>query len=292
MRVTEVKVGAARLPPRQSGQAALPPPVVQTVQGLKGSLVATIAANILRPIVDALPVAGATRRADEPGLATWIVLVGLAVVMTTAPVSPPASAGTMLSHQVQESGTSGPVDAHRRSQARGRTNEAAVTPFRVKIWGAVARPGWITVQPGSTAKSALVAAGGTVSDGTLRQVEMRRDGRLVRLVDFYQILLEGSRADPLLESGDELFVPQAGPTATAEGRLVRPGVFELLPGDTMEDLVRYAGGLEAGTASQLELQREDSESRWRTVARVAVEKGWEDLATQTGVTNRDRLLVR
>ncbi len=133
----------------------------------------------------------------------------------------------------------------------GATTRFNVTVARLRtvqvfVTGEVARPGSFQVSAAGTALSALYAAGGPTENGSFRRVEIRRGDSHLAPLDLYDYLLRGdSRNDPRLENGDVIFVPVRGTQARITGAVVRPAIYELLPQETLRDLLRAAGGFEA-----------------------------------------------
>ena len=100
--------------------------------------------------------------------------------------------------------------------------------MRVYVVGDVQRPGAYDVSSLSTPLSALYAAGGPTSRGSLRILRQYRGSQLVRQIDLYDFLLKGVRSDvERLLPGDTLMVPPAGPQVTVEGMVHRPAIYEL-----------------------------------------------------------------
>ncbi len=99
---------------------------------------------------------------------------------------------------------------------------------RVYVVGDVQRPGPYDVSSMSTPLSALFAAGGPTSRGSLRVMRQYRGNNLVREIDLYDLLLRGVRSnnDRLLP-GDTILVPPYGPQVTVEGMVHRPAIYEL-----------------------------------------------------------------
>ena len=129
------------------------------------------------------------------------------------------------------------------SVARLRSNQ-------VYVLGDVLHPGSYVISSAGTALTALYAAAGPTINGTLRNVTIRRGDRVVSTLDVYDYLLRGDAThDVRLETGDVIFVPVHGDRVRIIGQIVRPATYELKAGETVADLLRYAGGLRA-TASQ------------------------------------------
>jgi protein involved in polysaccharide export with SLBB domain len=113
----------------------------------------------------------------------------------------------------------------------------------------VQRPGAYDVSSLSTPLSALYAAGGPTSRGSLRILRQYRGDHLVREIDLYDFLLKGVRSDAeRLLPGDTLLVPGVGPQVTVEGMVHRPAIYELNGEKTLDQVIDLAGGV-LGTAN-------------------------------------------
>jgi protein involved in polysaccharide export with SLBB domain len=120
---------------------------------------------------------------------------------------------------------------------------------RIYVVGDVQRPGAYDVSSLSTPLSALFAAGGPTSRGSLRILRQYRGDHLVREIDLYDFLLKGVRSDvERLLPGDTLLVPGAGAQVTVEGMVHRPAIYELNGEKTLDQVIDLAGGV-SGTAS-------------------------------------------
>src|SRR5690606_40261618 len=90
------------------------------------------------------------------------------------------------------------------------------------------------------------AAGGIVESGSLRNVRVVRAGQIIAVVDLYEFLITGTLgANVGLQDGDVVSVPGVGPQAGVAGEVRRPGLYELAQGETLADLIEYAGGFTA-----------------------------------------------
>ncbi|MEE4184208.1 MAG: SLBB domain-containing protein [Gammaproteobacteria bacterium] len=120
----------------------------------------------------------------------------------------------------------------------------ALRSITVLIVGDAQRPGSYTVSGLSTITNALLASGGVSPVGSLRAIELRRDGKLVTTLDLYDLLLNGdSSKDLRLESGDIIFIPPVGPTVGVGGFVRRPAVYEVRRERTAAEMISIAGGL-------------------------------------------------
>ena len=126
----------------------------------------------------------------------------------------------------------------------------------VQIVGEVASPGVYTVPPFSTVGTSLLSAGGITISGSLRDVRVLRDDEIVNSIDYYKLFLEGqSNTDFRILNGDVIFVPVRISTVEISGEVSRPGIYELLPGEYIDQLISYAGGLKPTSGLTVELRR-------------------------------------
>ena len=138
----------------------------------------------------------------------------------------------------------------------GGTTQFAVSVARLRslqvfVVGDVLRPGSYRVSSAGTALTALYAAGGPSENGSLRRIEVRRDGRTVTTLDVYDYLTQGDASrDARLQDGDVVFVPPRLARVRALGEVLRPATYEVKPGETLADLVRIAGGFTALASPQ------------------------------------------
>jgi polysaccharide biosynthesis/export protein len=119
-------------------------------------------------------------------------------------------------------------------------------PNQIFVSGQVNRPGAVMVNAVASALNALYEAGGPAPTGSFREIRIMRGNRLVERVDLYDYLLRGDNlSDTRLASGDVLFVPSAAAHVSVHGQVVRPAIYEVLPGETLLDVLGFAGGLNA-----------------------------------------------
>ena len=122
----------------------------------------------------------------------------------------------------------------------------------VAVVGHAYEPGTYSM-PGAiaTAYNLLWWAGGPTEDGTLRDVEIRRLGKTIGVVDLYKYELgAGSAEDITLQSGDVLYIPGRLSSVAVQGEVRTPAVFELMPGETLQDAIRFTGGIKASAVAQ------------------------------------------
>jgi protein involved in polysaccharide export with SLBB domain len=115
--------------------------------------------------------------------------------------------------------------------------------IRIFLLGEVDMPGSYTVSGLATVTNALFAGGGITRLGSLRNIQLKRNGQLVRTLDLYDLLLKGDTSDDArLLPGDVVFIPPVGPTVSINGEILRPAIYELRANTTVADMVALAGG--------------------------------------------------
>jgi protein involved in polysaccharide export with SLBB domain len=132
-----------------------------------------------------------------------------------------------------------------------------VRTIQVFVIGKVTQPGLYSVSALSHVSNALVAAGGVSKMGSLRNIEVRRDNRVIATLDLYDLLLRGDTiGDVRLSARDVIFVPVIGPVAGVAGDVKSPAIYEMKGSETLGNLLRMAGGVTAfGYAERLQLER-------------------------------------
>lgn len=157
---------------------------------------------------------------------------------------------------------------NRRVQETYLGTQASVTlgelrSMRVFILGEASHPGSYTVSSLSTMTNALLVSGGVKPTGSLRQVQLRRQGEVIATLDLYQLLLYGdTSADQSLQAGDTLFIPPVSDTVAVDGEVRRPAIYELSGGETLADMVAMAGGYTRDAApAHTQLERVDERRR-------------------------------
>jgi polysaccharide biosynthesis/export protein len=133
---------------------------------------------------------------------------------------------------------------------------------QIFVVGQVRRPGTYTVSSLSTLVNALFASGGPSPQGSMRRIQLKRQGRVVTEFDLYELLLKGDQSkDCRLLPGDVVYIPPAGPQVAVAGSVHNPAIYELNGVTRAADLFELAGGLSAvadGQRVTLERVRERS----------------------------------
>lgn len=148
-----------------------------------------------------------------------------------------------------------------------------IRSIQVYVAGAARRPGVYTVSSLSTLVDALFASGGPSPSGSLRHIEVRRNGAVVTDFDLYALLIRGDKTkDVPLQPGDVIFIPPVGPEVAATGSVRSPAIYEIRDGETLADLIADAGGAAATAAeTRVSIERVD-DHRDRLTMEVAYDK--------------------
>ena len=164
-----------------------------------------------------------------------------------------------------------------------------VRTINVFVIGNAAYPGSYTVSSLATVTTALFAAGGVLPIGSLRTIQVKRQGETVKTFDLYDLLMSGDSSNDIkLQPGDVVFIPAIGQTASIDGEVQRPAIYELKGKQTVADLIRMAGGLTPDAdGAKAALVRVDAEQR-RVVLNVNPLTGSAD--TQS-LRNGDQLQI-
>lgn len=135
--------------------------------------------------------------------------------------------------------------------------------IRVLVTGEANQIGYYTVSGLATMTTALYASGGVKPIGSLRDIQLKRQGQVVRRLDLYDLLIRGdTRDDARLLPGDTIFIPPIGATVAVEGEVKRPAVYELREEATVEEVIQIAGGLTAeADATRVSLTQVDQARR-------------------------------
>lgn len=145
---------------------------------------------------------------------------------------------------------------------------SAIRTIQISVLGEVNIPGTYRLSAFTTVLNALYKAGGITSIGSMRDVKVIRGGEEFASVDIYSVLFgTAPNVNVPLREGDIILVPPYQALASIDGGVKRPMFYELKPGETVADLVRYAGGFtgDAIDASVNLSRREGARQRIYTV---------------------------
>jgi len=121
-----------------------------------------------------------------------------------------------------------------------------IRPVKVSVLGNVTTPGPHLVNGMATVLNALYASGGIATSGTLRDVKVYRNNKLIKTIDLYDYITQGNiDQDIRLSNNDVLFVGPRISSITLQGKVRKEAIYELKEGETLENLFKYSGGLSA-----------------------------------------------
>lgn len=116
--------------------------------------------------------------------------------------------------------------------------------IQVNVMGEVMQPGTYSLSSFASAFHALYSAGGVSEIGSLREINVVRKGKKVASIDIYQFIMKGTLSgDIQLQEGDAVIVPAYQQLVEIKGNVKRPMFYEMRDGETLQDLLHYAGGL-------------------------------------------------
>lgn len=112
----------------------------------------------------------------------------------------------------------------------------------VNVYGEVKTPGTYTLSAFATPLNALYSAGGISDLGTLRSIKVHRQGKLIAVVDVYDIILNGKSANIHLADNDVIYVGSYDCLVKVTGKVKRPMIYEMKKNESVSSLLKYAGG--------------------------------------------------
>ena len=156
----------------------------------------------------------------------------------------------------------------------------ALRSMQVFVFGEAYKPGRYTVPSLSTITNVLYLSGGVSEIASLRNIQLKRNGKILARLDLYDLLLSGDRSSDIrLQAGDTIFIPSIGQTASIEGQVRRPAIYEVKQKPTVGELINLAGGLlPKAYQSKARIKRVD-DLGFMTVVDI-------DLKTQKGLNSR------
>ncbi|HHG3067668.1 TPA: SLBB domain-containing protein [Vibrio parahaemolyticus] len=129
--------------------------------------------------------------------------------------------------------------------------------MQVFVMGDAYKPGAYTVSALTTISQAIYYSGGFGESGALRDIQLKRDGKIIRKLDMYDLLLKGDAInDVRLLPDDVVLIGSVNDTVSIEGEINRPAIYEVKQGETYQQLIQMAGGFTANAhTEQLEIKR-------------------------------------
>ncbi len=129
--------------------------------------------------------------------------------------------------------------------------------FRIFVLGESRTPGSYLVSGMATMTHALYVSGGLTDIASYRHVQLKRQGRLIKTLDLYDLLLKGdTSSDKRLQPGDTVFIPKLAKQISVSGEVLKPALYEIKHEKTLADLITLAGGLKSDAyAKSVQLSR-------------------------------------
>jgi protein involved in polysaccharide export with SLBB domain len=112
----------------------------------------------------------------------------------------------------------------------------------INVVGDVENPGSYTFPAINTAYNILAYVGGPTKSGTIRDIQIKRDGKIIRTFDLYKFLFTPEKQDDVfLDNNDYIYVSAQKNIVQIEGAINKAGRYEMKPGETFEDLLKFCG---------------------------------------------------
>lgn len=128
-------------------------------------------------------------------------------------------------------------------QTRVELSVGNIRSIRVSVAGEASFPGTYTLPSLATAFNALYACGGPGEIGSMRDIRIIRNGTQLASLDFYEFLMSGNlRNNVVLQDNDVLLVAANSSKVIVDGAIKRPAIYEIKQGESLADLIRFAGG--------------------------------------------------
>ncbi len=117
---------------------------------------------------------------------------------------------------------------------------------QVTLTGFVNAPGIYNTTTISSVKDILIEAGGISDVGSVRKIQVLRNGKVIDTIDYYHLLMMGrDHGDTVIQAGDVIHVPRAYGLITIDGEVNTPAIYEIEPHETLAHILKFAGGLKA-----------------------------------------------
>jgi protein involved in polysaccharide export with SLBB domain len=142
----------------------------------------------------------------------------------------------------------------------------------VTLAGRARHPGRYGFSSQTTLVNALTYSGGPTANGSMRHIQLKRNGAVIAEFDAYDLLVNGNNAnDKVLSSGDVIYIPPVGPQVAVLGSVNQPGIYELKGPTIVGQQIEAAGGLNA-TADTSRATIETIENQTRKVESLALDE--------------------
>jgi protein involved in polysaccharide export with SLBB domain len=133
------------------------------------------------------------------------------------------------------------------SMRTGRTNVAInlgnIRSIKVTITGQVVKSGTFTISSLSTVYNALYASGGPSQNGSFRNIQVIRNGKVISTIDAYDFISKGiQKNDIRLQDQDVIYIPVFEKRVEIKGEVIEPALFEIKRNETLQDAIDFSGG--------------------------------------------------
>ena len=166
--------------------------------------------------------------------------------------------------------------------------------INVNFVGEVKYPGIYPIHPFSTVITGLIQAGGVDTTGSLRNIKINRNNQEILTVDLYDYLLNGKLPENIqLRDQDVVLIPPRLSTISIDSAILRPGIYESIPGESIKQLIKYAGGLKFNSSNKIAIKR-ISPFELRSIGNQTIENYYIDYSNSnlTAVQDGDMLTIQ
>ena len=132
-----------------------------------------------------------------------------------------------------------------------------IRSISVTVIGEALQPGTFTIPSLANVFNVLYSCGGPSEIGSLRNIEVFRNGKVIRILDVYDFLLHGDQKDNIiLQDQDIIRIPYVDMRVSLMGEVRNPKIFEVKRGETLKDVLAFAGGFkELAYSKTISLER-------------------------------------
>ncbi len=128
--------------------------------------------------------------------------------------------------------------------------------INVNFVGELITPGVYPLHPFSNLILGLIQAGGVDTTGTLRKIEIIREGNEKKVIDLYDYFLNGAQPKKIqLRDQDVVFVPYRTSSVKIDSSVRRPMIYEHLENENLKDVLEFAGGLKTKASNKIAIRR-------------------------------------
>ena len=128
--------------------------------------------------------------------------------------------------------------------------------INVNFVGEINYPGVYPIHPFSNVISGLIQSGGVNTQGSLRNIQIKREGEIISTVDLYDFFINGEFSKSIqLRDQDVIVVPTRKSYVFIDSSVVNQGIYEALTSETVFDLIGYAGGPTYDASSKVGIRR-------------------------------------